>query len=78
MTNKIVSCKIKPGELVIVSHWPDLDSKDHAFISTLDQIIITERRTYFKVHGSERMWMYVSRITEEESIEVLSKWKVNY
>jgi hypothetical protein len=71
LVKPVVSCRLKIGDYVFVSRWSDGDPNDPWYVSTLKEIIIDSRGTYFKVDGSEMWWKHIKTITKEEGEEIL-------
>jgi|WetSurMetagenome_2_1015567.scaffolds.fasta_scaffold547108_2 hypothetical protein len=75
LVKPVVSCRFNIGDYVFVSRWSDGDPNDPWYVSTLKEIIIDQRGTYFKVDGSERWWRHIKYITKEEGEEILQTYQ---
>jgi len=71
LNKPVVSCRVNIGDYVFVSRWLDGDPHDPWYVSTLKEILIDKRGTYFKVDGSEIWWKHIKSITKEEGEEII-------
>jgi len=65
---------INIGDYVFVSSYLDADPNDPWYVSTLEEIIINKRGTYFKVENSQKWWKHIRTITKEEGEEILKTY----
>ena len=60
---------VKIGEYVLVSKYSDHDIEDPGYVGYIREYGVDETGPYYRVHGSNRYWRNVFRISLIEGIE---------